>query len=690
MHVSQVLAGLEADALGYYHPRDTNQVIAVVALCRANGWQVRVRGAGHSIPAAVVSDRWLAQRLGAGDAAAEGVDLVLDRLREVVIDHERGTVTVGAGVRFGVDPLDPHPTEGLCAQLDRQGWALPNLGGVGHQTIVGFLATGSAGGSVQRTIGLRAVELVDGRGELRRIEAGDAAFDAVGVSLGLLGVVVSVTLGIEPRYDVVGTEAVMDQHRAPFSLFADGEAGIQGYLERSEYARVLWWPQRGVERLVLWQVRRAGPGEAVPRVPYEPLPALFGSTLPMQAAATAALVTIGRWRRWVGGALGPRAVRALRTPARRLKGPVYRAFVSGDPAQPQRFSGPWHEVLPMDEGMHERLMTTTFTELWVPLDRAGEALRALHALFEERPALTGRFAIELYAAPASCFWMSPAHGAACLRINVFWLEHDPGDPRELLFPAMWEALRPLGVRYHWGKLLPRDLVQTGEQLREVLVQMGAFAQTRRSFDPDGLFLNAGWAALLGLPGALACPPSPMPGGRVIARYGLPWVGWPLPFVLAPSDASLLEVADLIYDVRATTRAPGHEALALLADERSLRFTPLLRSWRWLTPGWVGPGAVAEEQFVHMAIHQRVVEMTPTRTVCSIDRSSAPLASRMVMVMEASVEADGRTGLRLRVAAEVLPVMRPLKPLLVPLFTRHFQAIVDSLAAEMDRRCSGVA
>lgn len=679
--MTDLLPGFEPDSLGYFHPADTAQVISVVRAAKSRGLTVRVRGAGHSIPAAVVTDGWLR-----GDHVG-GVDLVLDRLRDVAIDRQSMTVTLGAGVRFGVDPIDPHPTEGLCVMLDREGLALPNLGGVSHQTVVGFLATGSAGGSVKHDLqaSVRAITLVDATGKLRTYKRGDPSFGAVGVSLGVLGVVVSLTLDVQTRYDVVGTETIVAQADAPFRLFVDGDAGIEGYLRRTDYARLLWWPQRGVERLVLWEVKRLAAGESARTSRYEPLPAVLGSTLPMQVAATATLVSIGRWRQAVRAVAGSRVVRALEAPTRRLKGPVYRAFVPATPHKPQSFAGSWHDVLPMDADMDERLMTTTFTEVWVPLARAGEAMRRMHEAFESQPAMAGRFAIELYASPASQFWMSPAHDGACLRVNVFWLEHDPGDPRDDLFPALWAALEPLEPRYHWGKLVPRDLRSLGARLAPRFSRWEDFGKLRQKMDPRGMFLTSAWSAILGVAGAPSEPVSPLPRRRKIARYRIPFVGWPMPFALEPSDASLLDEADLIYDVFAIMPGPARLALAMISDERSTTFTPLLRRWQWLTPGGARIGALAEEQFLHMGIQQRTLEHTESRIVARIERCSAPLASRMCLIVDAHPHEGDLIRVRLRMAVDVLPAMRPLKPLLVPPFTAFMQGIVDGLGTAMTVR-----
>src|SRR5690606_23908365 len=128
----------------------------------------------------------------------------------------------GGGCRFGFDPRDPtgrsSEANGLCPQLEARGLALPLLGGVTHQTVAGYLATGSSGGSLRWSLNdaVRSLRLVDGRGEVREIRRGDPLFAAAGVSLGLLGVVTEVTFECEPRFDVIGEERVTAAANAEF------------------------------------------------------------------------------------------------------------------------------------------------------------------------------------------------------------------------------------------------------------------------------------------------------------------------------------------------------------------------------------------------------------------------------------------------------------------------------------------
>ena len=200
-------------------PRDEAEIVALVARARLEGRALRVIGAGHSETAAIQAPNQ--------PGRPAPLLLGLDYLDHVEFDPERMEVQVGGGCRLGFDPGDPlgrsSPERGLCAQLDARGWALPALAGVTHQTLAGYLATGSATGSLRHSltsavVGLR---LVDGQGRILELERGrDEAFDAALVSLGLLGIVTEVRLRCEPRYASRGSEVIVAREDAPFDLFA--------------------------------------------------------------------------------------------------------------------------------------------------------------------------------------------------------------------------------------------------------------------------------------------------------------------------------------------------------------------------------------------------------------------------------------------------------------------------------------
>src|SRR5437660_5840859 len=223
------MSGVAPAADGFYHPANEEGVRQLVLRARAEGRKIRVRGSGHSTTAAIYTEGFDPDASRAGS----GLNLLLDRLANVSFDDAKQQVTVQAGCHLGQDPSDPAHTSSLenslFYQLDRHGWAFPDTGGIIHQTVAGFLSTGSSGGSVQHSVGdqVVAIRLVDGEGNVRVFtEPGDSdLFCAAGVSMGLLGIITAVTFQCVPRFDVIGKQATSSVDDSSIDVFGSGATG---------------------------------------------------------------------------------------------------------------------------------------------------------------------------------------------------------------------------------------------------------------------------------------------------------------------------------------------------------------------------------------------------------------------------------------------------------------------------------
>ncbi|HYQ02244.1 MAG TPA: D-arabinono-1,4-lactone oxidase [Polyangiaceae bacterium] len=497
---------------GFHHPRSEQELAAFVRLARRQGQQLRVRGSAHSVRAAIFADPGLSN-----------IDVMLDQYAGVVFDDQRCRVTVQAGCHLGVDPRDPTGTStwgnSLLAQLDARGWALPDLGGVTHQTVSGFLMTGSCGGTTQHAIedAVLALRLIDGTGTVHELERGrDELFEAALCSMGLLGVISTVTLQCVPRYDIIGEEHITSESDTAYSLFGDGHEGLDGFFRTSEYARLMWWPQEGVRQVVTWQARRmrdadygaqTGPRGFLKPKRYSALGAEIDSPQLASLANQAAQIAGGLF--YDGLALAARAKARLPSSvgtsrlrsafANQLLPRVLRSFVSEGARQ--CFWDSWCHGLPLDNQISELSMPTDFTEIWLPLERAGEVMRALRSHYDRAGYdATGAFICEVYAARATRAWLHPAHHRDSLRIDLFWFRRNPGDPSRTYFEQFWRLLQPFGYRLHWGKILPADPALGEKYLRRQYPRWDDFLAARARLDPDGVFFTRYWRAALGVEG----------------------------------------------------------------------------------------------------------------------------------------------------------------------------------------------
>ena len=101
----------------------------------------------------------------------------------------------------------------------RDGLALPDLGGISHQTIAGYVSTGSAGGTVKWSIhdAIARLRVIDGAGRVTELTPdGDDPdwFRAAGIGLGLCGVISTITFRCIPTFDIVGRETVSATRRS--------------------------------------------------------------------------------------------------------------------------------------------------------------------------------------------------------------------------------------------------------------------------------------------------------------------------------------------------------------------------------------------------------------------------------------------------------------------------------------------
>jgi hypothetical protein len=174
------------------------------------------------------------------------------------------------------------------------------------------------------------------------------------------------------------------------------------------------------------------------------------------------------------------------------------------PVGTQDFWDTWMCGLPMDNQMDDQLWPTEFTELWIPVEKATEVMRALQEFYyaggnaDAAYAHTGSFSCELYAAKASPFWMSPSFGADVFRVDVFWFGLNAGSPADTFYPMFWELLQPFAFRPHWAKFLPPASDRWRAYYRKNVPMLERFLELRRELDPRQIFVNEYWREHLGI------------------------------------------------------------------------------------------------------------------------------------------------------------------------------------------------
>ena len=173
--------GLQSRPRATDRPLDEAGVVAAVRRAAERGQRIRPVGARWSWSPLAVSDD-----VGLDTSALTGV---------VALDATRVRVRAGETLHDLLEELARH---------DFSLEAVPRGDGVtvGGAVSTGTHGSGAAVGSLSSLV--RAVRLVDGRGELRRIDGPD--LDAVRTSLGALGVLTEVELAVVPERTLAAGE----------------------------------------------------------------------------------------------------------------------------------------------------------------------------------------------------------------------------------------------------------------------------------------------------------------------------------------------------------------------------------------------------------------------------------------------------------------------------------------------------
>lgn len=304
----------------------------------------------------------------------------------------RGSVTVGAGMRFGE----------LVGPLDRAGLALHNLGSLPHIAVGGAVATGTHGsgdGNPCLAAAVTALELVTAGGELVTLTRGDPDFAGSVVALGRLGIVTAITLRAQPSYEI--QQVVYDD--VPMDLLEDLDAAFGAAYSVSLFTRY----RRPVADMA-WLKRRVDLG-----APWSPPPT------------------------WHGGSRAPEQ----RHPIQGER---------GDECTPQDgLPGPWHTRLP-----HFRPEFTPSkgeeiqSEYFVPREHGAAAVRAVLALGDRLAPLL--LVGEIRTVAADDLWTSMAYGRDSVALHFTWVRDQAAV--EVAVTELEAALAPYDPRPHWGKV----------------------------------------------------------------------------------------------------------------------------------------------------------------------------------------------------------------------------------------------
>jgi xylitol oxidase len=349
--------------------------------------------------------------------------------RVVALDSKARSVTVEAGISYGQ----------LCPSLHQNGFALQNLASLPHISIAGACSTGTHGSGEKNknlSSAVSALEIVTGTGDLvklSRAKDGDVFRGAV-VGLGALGVIIRVTLDIEPTF-------MMQQYvyeDLPFQQLKENFDSI----ERSDYSVSLFtdWQKHRVNEVWIKCRMDAQHKFDAPRVFY-------------------------------GAKLATRNLHPI-------------AELSAENCTEQMgVPGPWYERLPhFRMGFMPSAGKELQSEYFVPRQHAMDAIFAVERL---RDMISPHLLIsEIRTIAADDLWMSPCYKQDSITIHFTWKQDWPAVSKVL--PIIERELSVFKVRPHWGKLF----TVPAAQLKANYERLHEFIALSNRFDPHGKFRNS--------------------------------------------------------------------------------------------------------------------------------------------------------------------------------------------------------
>ncbi|WP_041597667.1 D-arabinono-1,4-lactone oxidase [Granulicella tundricola] len=362
-------------------------------------------------------------------ADTDGTQVSLARLKSMELNVAEKTVTVGSGIIYAQ----------LAPYLHERGFAVHNLASLPHISVVGACLTathGSGSGNGCLSTAVSGFEFVAADGSLQtlsRAKDGELFAGAV-VNLGGLGIITSVTLEVQPAFEVA---------QSVYEGLALSQ--LEKHLEEiflSGYSVSLFtdWQEQRIRQV--WVKRRVESG-----VPPVFAPELFGATL-----ATKTLHPL------------PNGSTENRTVQLGIPGPSFERLPHFRP-----------DLTPSNG---EELQT----EYFVPLDRGYEAIMAVEEL---RDRITPHlFISELRTVAADDLWMSMAYRRPSLALHFTWKRNWEG-VREVL-PLIEAKLAPFAARPHWAKLF----TVPPAQVQQLYPRMYDFKALLAKYDPQGKFRNA--------------------------------------------------------------------------------------------------------------------------------------------------------------------------------------------------------
>lgn len=402
-------------------PTTEHEVVSVIKQAKSDKKQIRVVGSAHSWTPLCQTDDVL---------------ISLDKLSGIIdLDTHTPSVKVYAGTRL----------KDLNKELWEKGFSLINLGSIEEQSIAGVVSTATHGtginfGNLASVV--NEITLVDGNGNSRTFnkDADSDIFNALPVSMGLLGVVVSYRLAICSKF-------FLEETRIP-KPFDEALASLDVLLKESDHAKLWWFPHTDV--IQTYSQKRI-PATTDPPKSWNPL----REDSPFAHAFFQFLLWLGKMR-----VLVPYINKFITLVQFKQEVSIGRSYKKFTMVVPPRH--------------HE-------SEYAIPVEKAAECVKALRKMIVEKGHKVN-FVSEIRFVKSDNLWLSPAFERDVCYVGGYFA----GDEGFDAFLNDYEQLmHSFKGRPHWGK----EFSVEKNNFRRLYPKWDDFLMLRNDMDPDNLFIN---------------------------------------------------------------------------------------------------------------------------------------------------------------------------------------------------------
>lgn len=402
----------------FYKPTSEEEFVEAVK----NSSSIRIVGNGQS----------------SADIAAGTEDLIsLERYNSVVsIDTDNREITVQPGM----------PLATLLKAIDEQEWTLGALPDIDTISVGGALATGTHGTGRDALIlagYMVKCRIVLADGTVKEYSESDEEFEALRVSLGVLGMFSTITFRCEPRWNLQLEERPMKD--------AQWLASYKEMLQKHKFLRILWLPHTNYGYVIT--------GDE--------------SNTPSEKAKIPWYV---KHRRAVSAKLYKRTVENPRFTVRANR-IIQKLFFNH---RQTNFGSLYDATVTKSRGSTLELAEWTididkFDALFADLKKALDSLD--NNAFVHIP-------MDIRFLKKDASWLSYAYDYDCVTVGCVSRIAEAADRYEA-FTVVEEVFRKHGSRPHWAK----RHTMTGDDFAPIYPKWNDFKALREKMDPSGKFLN---------------------------------------------------------------------------------------------------------------------------------------------------------------------------------------------------------